>query len=73
MGKTTLRDVFKIIDKWQKENNVMFFGDFIEFDDNGNIEDKSAMIAYGNKKVLGIGLNEFTKLFNRDKNKFINW
>jgi len=71
-NKTKLEDVLKVIDKWSKDNDVIFFGDFIEFDEKGEVKDSSRMFCYGKKKTLVIGLKEFNKLFKADKEEFIN-
>ncbi len=70
--KTTLKDILKAISKWEKENDVMFFGDFVEFDKKGDYKD-GRMICFGDKKTLKITLDEFNKEFKEDKNEFINW
>ncbi len=70
--KTTLKDVLKTIQKWQKENDVIFFGNLIEFDKKGDYKD-GRQICFGDRKTLKIGLDEFNKMFNEDKKTFINW
>ena len=72
MKKTTLQDVLNIIEKWQKTNDVMFHGAFVSFDKESNVvEDR--MIAYGEKDVLKISLDEFNKEMKKEKDKFVNW
>ena len=74
MKKTTLNDVLNVIKKWQKDNEVIFFGSFMEFDKTDKCEVKNdRIICYGDKETLKIGLDEFNKMFKEDKNKFTNW
>jgi hypothetical protein len=70
--KTTLEDVLDVIKKWEKSNNVMFFGGFVSFDKDFNVND-DRLICYGDKESIKISLDEFNKIFKSDKNKFINW
>lgn len=72
MKKTTLKDVLNIIDKWQKDNDVIFYGGFIEFNKKGDVK-ADRMCAFGEKKALKIALQEFNKMFKENKNEFINW
>jgi len=70
--KTTLEDVFNVLRKWEKDNDVMFFGGFASFDKDYNIvEDR--LICFGDKEGLKLSLKDFNNFFKADKNEFINW
>ncbi len=72
MKKTTLEDVLKVIQKWEKSNDVCFISSFVTFDkDFEVIEDR--MIAYGTKEAVKISLNALSDEFKKDKEEFINW
>ena len=71
--KTKLEDVLEVISKWEKSNDAVFFGDFVEFDKNGDVTDESKMICYGKKTTIDIMLKEFNLLVKKEKGKFINW
>ena len=70
--KTTLEDVLKIISKWSKDNDVCFYGSFMSFDKDSNV-DEDRLIVYGSKECIEISLEELTKFIKEDKEEFLNW
>ncbi len=72
MKKTTLEDVLKVIRKWSEDNEVNFFGGFVSFDDKGEVKEDS-LICFGLKDTLKISIQEFNKMFNKEKEDFVNW
>ena len=72
MKKTTLKDVLKVIGKWQKDNDTLFIGSFVSFKKNGDVGEDS-LIGYGNNLGVKASLAELTKLIKSDKKDFINW
>jgi len=70
--KTDLEAVLKVIHKWQEDNDVIFHGVFVSFDEDVDVKE-GKMICYGDKETLEISLEEFNKEFRKDKGKFINW
>lgn len=70
--RTTLEDVINVISRWQKDNDVSFYGNFVSFDEDSNvIEDR--MMCYGEKDVIDSMREPFDELYKREKDKFINW
>lgn len=67
-----MKEVLKTIQKQQKNNDVIFYGVFVEFNKKGDVKNDK-IIAYGDRKTLNISLKEFNKMFKEDKNEFINW
>ena len=77
--KTKLTDVMNVIEKWSKDNDVMFFGSFVSFDKEkikknlSDVIDEGTYMCFGDKKTLKISLDEFNKMFKKEKEEFINW
>ena len=67
-----MKEVLKTIQKQQKNNDVIFYGVFVEFNKKGDVKNDK-IIAYGDRKTLNISLKEFNKMFKEYKNEFINW
>jgi hypothetical protein len=67
-------EVIKAIDKWAKKHkyNVIFHGGFCAFDKNNNVID-DRLIAYGEKEVLEISMDEMRKEIDKSDESFINW
>ena len=72
MNKVTLENVLEIINKWSKDNDVLFHGGFVSFDKKGEVKEDT-MVCYGDKKTLKISLDEFNKAFEAEKDEFVNW
>jgi len=69
--KTTLKDVTDMIAKWQKQNDVMFFGGFVTFNkDFDIIEDR--LVAYGDKKSIQLSMKDLGNFIKDEKEDFIN-
>ena len=70
--KTTLKNVLTVIKKWSDDNDVMFYGSFVEFNKKGDVKD-DIIIGFGDKKMIKISLSEFNKMLKEEKENFVNW
>ena len=79
--KVTINDILAVVSKWIEDNegNVCFFGDFVQFDPtkaevsvDEHIPD-DRIICFGDKETLGVMLEEFNEMFEKEKEDFVNW
>lgn len=74
VGTKQFNSMLNAIEKWiaSEKGNISMIGSFVSFDMDDEIKN-DIMVAYGQRKVIKICLDEINDTIKKDKNEFINW